>query len=227
MPESGGSGTSRAGGTSPFAATVFEPLASLINETMPKPLPQIEAAVLVRAQRGDREAHALLYDTFGVVVYTLARRMLASKTLAEDVLQETFVEVIRKIGSYRGDAEFGFWVKRVAINKCLMHLRSNWVSRRVDADDLDMFEHGARNDGTEEQVALQRALAELSDTARAVVWLHDVEGYTHREIGRMMGRTTSFSKSQLARAHDRLRTSLQGTPEDTEIKLCTPVLKPC
>ncbi|HLF09863.1 MAG TPA: sigma factor, partial [Gammaproteobacteria bacterium] len=71
---------------------------------MPKPFPQIEAAVLVRAQRGDREAHALLYDAFAAMVYTLARRMLASTTLAEDVLQETFVEVIRKIGSYRGDA---------------------------------------------------------------------------------------------------------------------------
>ena len=194
---------------------------------MPKPLPQIEAAVLVRAQRGDREAHALLYDAFAVTVYTLARRMLASETLAEDVLQETFIEVIRKIGTYRGDAEFGFWVKRVAINKCLMHLRSGWVSRRVEADDLDVFEHSARNDGAEDHVALQRALAELSDTARAVVWLHDVEGYTHKEIGRMMGRTASFSKSQLARAHDRLRTSLQGAPEESEIKLCTPVLKPC
>jgi RNA polymerase sigma-70 factor (ECF subfamily) len=210
-----------------FSATVFEPRASLGYETMPKPLPQIEAAVLVRAQRGDREAHAILYDTFAVAVYTLARRMLASKSLAEDVLQETFIEVIRKIGTYRGDAEFGFWVKRVAINKCLMHLRSNWVSRRVDAEDLDLFEHGARNDGTEEQIALQRALAELSDTARAVVWLHDVEGYTHKEIGRMMGRTASFSKSQLARAHDRLRTALQGTPEQSEIKLCTPALKLC
>ncbi len=209
------------------AATVFEPLASLVYETMPKPLPQIEAAVLVRAQRGDREAHALLYDAFAVMVYTLARRMLASKTLAEDVLQETFIEVIRKIGSYRGDAEFGFWVKRVAINKCLMHLRSGWVSRRVEANDIDVFEHGVRNDGAEDHVALQRALAELSDTSRAVVWLHDVEGYTHKEIGRMMGRTASFSKSQLARAHDRLRTSLQGAPEESEIKLCTPVLKPC
>jgi RNA polymerase sigma-70 factor (ECF subfamily) len=193
---------------------------------MPKPFPQIEAAVLVRAQRGDREAHALLYDAFAVMVYTLARRMLASRTLAEDVLQETFVEVIRKIGTYRGDAELGFWVKRVAINKCLMQLRSGWMSRRVEVDDIEALCHGSGNDGSGDDPALQRALGELGDTARAVVWLHDVEGYTHKEIGRMMGRSASFSKSQLARAHDRLRTALQGTHEESE-PLCTPILKLC
>jgi RNA polymerase sigma-70 factor (ECF subfamily) len=194
---------------------------------MPKPLPQIDAAVLVRAQRGDREAHAILYDAFAVTVYTLARRMLASRTLAEDVLQETFLEVIRKIGSYRGDAEFGFWIKRVAINKCLMHLRSSWVARRVDAEDIELYAVGSRGHGGDDQIALERALAALSDTARAVVWLHDVEGYTHREIGKMMGRTASFSKSQLARAHDRLRISLHGAPEQGESQLCAPVLKLC
>ena len=196
---------------------------------MPKPFPQIDAAVLVRAQRGDREAHALLYDAFAVMVYTVARRMLASKTLAEDVLQETFVEVIRKIGSYRGEAEFGFWVKRVAINKCLMQLRSGWVARRVDTDDIEAFAHAPSGEGHDDEAALEQALADLTDTARAVVWLHDVEGYTHKEIGRMMGRTASFSKSCLARAHDRLRISLQGAFEESEPVICTPtpILKPC
>lgn len=192
-----------------------------------KPLPQIEAAVLVRAQRGDREAHALLYATFATMVYTLARRMLASSSLAEDILQETFIEVIRKIGTYRGDAEFGFWVKRVAINKCLMQLRSGWVARRVETDDIEALAHSTAAPGNDDEAMLQRALAELSDTARAVVWLHDVEGYTHQEIGRLMRRTASFSKSQLARAHDRLRISLQGALQESEPQLCNPVLKPC
>lgn len=194
---------------------------------MPKPLPQIEAAVLVRAQRGDREAHAVLYDRFAVMVYTVARRMLTSTVLAEDVLQETFVEVIRKIGTYRGDAELGFWIKRIAINKCLMHVRSGWIAKRVEIEELDSLAGTARAEASEDQAALQRALAELSDTARAVVWLHDVEGYTHKEIGKLMGRTASFSKSQLARAHDRMRVVLQGTPEESRDELCTPVLKPC
>jgi RNA polymerase sigma-70 factor (ECF subfamily) len=108
-----------------------------------------------------------------------------------------------------------------------MHLRSSWVARRVDAEDMDIYTHGSRSDGTDNQIALDRAMAELSDTARSVVWLHDVEGYTHREIGKMMGRTASFSKSQLARAHDRLRTSLEGAPQEGEPLLCDPVLKPC
>jgi RNA polymerase sigma-70 factor (ECF subfamily) len=97
----------------------------------------------------------------------------------------------------------------------------------VDAEDIELYALGSRGHGGDDQIALERALAELSDTARAVVWLHDVEGYTHREIGKMMGRTASFSKSQLARAHDRLRISLHGAPEQGESPLCAPVLKLC
>lgn len=194
---------------------------------MPKPLPQIDAAVLVRAQRGDRDAHARIYELFATTVFTVARRMLASSALAEDVLQETFVEVLRKIESYRGDAEFGFWVKRIAINKCLMHLRSSWTSRRSADGDEQLPLMPARPAALDDQIALERALDALSSTARAVVWLHDVEGHTHKEIGRMMGYTASFSKSQLARAHERLRTLLQGSSEESETELCTPVLKIC
>jgi RNA polymerase sigma-70 factor, ECF subfamily len=215
----------------------------MLVETMPKPLPQIDTALLVRAQRGERDAHARLYEVFGTVVYTVARRILASTALAEDVLQETFVEVIRKVDTYRGEAEFGFWIKRIAINKCLIHLRSGWVARRIDAPDLES--RGARGELLDEQIALERALDRLPDTARAVVWLHDVEGHTHQEIGRMMGRTASFSKSQLARAHERLRALLDGgqqeqggqerqsvpgepsKQEDGEAPLCTPELKIC
>jgi RNA polymerase sigma-70 factor, ECF subfamily len=195
---------------------------------MPKPLPQLDSAVLARAQHGDRTAHAEIYGLFATSVFTLARRMLASKPLAEDVLQDTFVEVIRKVRTYRGEAEFGFWVKRIAINKCLMHLRSSWVSRRDSEGDELVGLLPTRAAGIDDQIALERALDELSDTARVVVWLHDVEGHTHGEIGRMMGRTASFSKSQLARAHERLRLLLGGQPvNDGPTELCTPVLKTC
>jgi RNA polymerase sigma factor (sigma-70 family) len=192
---------------------------------MPQLLPQVDAALLARAQRGERDAHAELYELFSSVVYTLARRMVASTAIAEDVLQETFVEVLRKIGTYRGDAALGFWIKRIAINKCLMHLRSGWVSRRTDGPDLE--QRVARGERLDEQIELERALDALPDTARAVVWLHDVEGHTHQEIGRMMGYTASFSKSQLARAHERLRNLLEGEPEENETALCTPELKIC
>jgi RNA polymerase sigma-70 factor (ECF subfamily) len=192
---------------------------------MPKPLSPVAIEVIARAQCGDRAAHAELYALFAAPVFTLARRMLASRAAAEDVLQETFVEVLCKVGGFRGDAEVGTWIKRIAINKCLMHVRSSWVSRRGPEIDEPVGEH--RTGLVDDQMALERALDRVPDVARAVVWLHDVEGYTHAEIGRLMGRTTSFSKSQLARAHERLRALLEGTEAENETSLCTPELKTC
>lgn len=192
---------------------------------MPIPLPPVSIEVVARARAGDRAAHAEIYAAFGGPVFTLARRMLASKAIAEDVLQETFVEVICNIDRFRGDADVGTWIKRIAINKCLMHVRSSWVSRRSPEVEEPAGEH--RSGAVDDQMALERALDRVPDVARAVVWLHDVEGYTHAEIGRLMGRTTSFSKSQLARAHERLRELLEGKEAQTETTLCTPELKTC
>jgi len=147
-----------------------------------------------------------------------------SPGLAEDVLQETFIEVLSKIDSFRGDSGFGFWVRRIAVNKCLMLLRSSWIVRRSP----DAVPEESANDHTaehlESRAALEIALASLSPTARIVVWLHDVEGYTHREIAESMGKTTSFSKSQLARAHERLRELLGRHAADVGVELCAPVL---
>jgi RNA polymerase sigma factor (sigma-70 family) len=192
---------------------------------MPKPSPPVTVDVVARARAGDRTAHAEIYAAFGGPVFTLARRMLASKAIAEDVLQETFVEVICNIDRFRGDADVGTWIKRIAINKCLMHVRSSWVSRRSPEVEEPAGEH--RSGAVDDQMALERALDRVPDVARAVVWLHDVEGYTHAEIGRLMGRTTSFSKSQLARAHERLRELLEGAEAQSGTSLCTPELKTC
>lgn len=194
---------------------------------MPKPLPQVDTALVVRAQGGDRAAHAELYSAFAPTVFTLARRMLASRPLAEDVLQETFIDVLRKINDYRGEAELGFWIRRIAVNKCLMHLRSSWVSRRLPDGDERVALEPTRPAALDEQIALERALDELADVARAVVWLHDVEGYTHREIGGLMGASASFSKSQLARAHERLRVLLRGDRLTVSEELCVQALKTC
>lgn len=193
---------------------------------MPKPPPTVAMETLARARRGDRDAHAELYASFAGPVFTLARRMLASKALAEDVLQETFVEVLCKIDGFRGEAEFGTWIKRIAINKCLMYVRSSWVVRRVSVEG-DELAAEQRSGVLDQQLALERALDQVPDVARAVVWLHDVEGYTHAEIGRLMGRTASFSKSQLMRAHERLRGLLDGSELENETSLCTTVLKTC
>lgn len=187
-------------------------------------IPEVEPAVLDAARAGDVHAHARLYELFAPLVYTLGRRILASPALAEDMLQETFVEVLGKIDSYRGDAGFGFWVRRIAVNKCLMHLRSSWVSRRTGGEPPEIADIDRGAEQLEQQAALEAALALLSPTARAVVWLHDVEGYTHREIAESMGKTTSFSKSQLARAHERLRELLADQTAEDGVELCAPVL---
>jgi len=192
---------------------------------MPKPSTPVPIEIVDRARGGDRAAHAELYGLFATPVFTLARRMLASRALAEDVLQETFVEVLCNISRFRGEAEVGTWIKRIAINKCLMHVRSSWVSRRGPSGDEPAGEE--RSGALDDQMALERALDSVPDVARVVVWLHDVEGYTHAEIGQLMGRTTSFSKSQLARAHERLRGLLEGPELSTETSLCTPELKTC
>lgn len=188
---------------------------------------KLDSDTVLRAKRGDESAHADVYRAYAPLVFTIARRMLASNVAAEDVLQDTFVEVMLKISTLRGDGEVGAWIKRIAINKCLTQLRSVWTVRRVAAEDADTLLRSSARNAAEDQIALERALDGLTPHARAVVWLHDVEGYTHKEIGRLMGRTTSFSKSQLMRAHRQLRASLEGALEEGAETLCTHVLKTC
>jgi RNA polymerase sigma-70 factor (ECF subfamily) len=160
--------------------------------------------VLARARAGDTEAFETLYRAFEGPVYNLARRICRTAEDAEDVLQETFFEVCRSIGQYRGEGSLWGWVRTIASSKALMRLRRN---KYRDADELEEELHvPVRKDGSPHlRMDLEAALERLPEVSRAVVWLHDVEGYTHEEIADMMGKTVSFSKSQLARAHVRLR----------------------
>ena len=159
-------------------------------------------AVLPRLRAGDPEAQAALYRAFESAVYNLARRICRTTEDAEDVMQETFIEVFRSIGQFRGEGSLWGWVRTVASSKALMRLRRN---KYRDTDELPEDILPFRKEDTALRMDLEAALDRLSETSRAVVWLHDVEGYTHEEIATMMERTVSFSKSQLARAHARLR----------------------
>jgi len=158
--------------------------------------------VLERARTGDPAALEALYRAFESPVYNLARRICRTAEDAEDVLQETFFEVYRSLQKYRGDGSIWGWIRTIAASKALMRLRHN---KYRDTDVLKEDAASARRSDPHLQMDLEAALERLSETARAVVWLHDVEGYTHEEISTMMGKTVSFSKSQLARAHVRLR----------------------
>ena len=180
---------------------------------MRKRLPSVDPAVVAAARRGDREAHAEIYRLFATPSFTLARRMLGSASLAEDALHEAFIEVLRGIRRFRGDAAIGTWITRIVINKCLAQLRSGWESRRSDGDAEDAAPPHAGS-SLDDRLTLERALDALPAVSRAVVWLHDVEGYTHAEIATLMERTESFSKSQLSRAHARLRPLLEQEPID-------------
>jgi RNA polymerase sigma-70 factor (ECF subfamily) len=166
-------------------------------------------ALVARAQTGDAAALEALYRAFESPVYNLARRICRTAEDAEDVLQETFFEVCRSIGRYRGDGSLWGWVRTIASSKALMRLRRN---RYRDTDDLDEDAAGPGRQDYHLRMDLEAALERLPEMSRAVVWLHDVEGYTHEEIAGMMGKTVSFSKSQLARAHTRLRTWLGEVP---------------
>ena len=160
--------------------------------------------ILARARAGDLDALEQVYRAYEVPVYNLARRICRTVEDAEDVLQETFFEVCRSIHQYRGDGSLWGWVRTITASKALMRLRRN---RYRDADELDEEFHGPSPSRADRglRMDLEAALERLPEASRAVVWLHDVEGYTHEEIAGMMGKTVSFSKSQLARAHTRLR----------------------
>ena len=180
----------------------FSPHISSIVAVIADTLPLAEAKSLVaRARAGDFSALEQLYRAYERPVYTLARRLTRNAEDAEDVLQETFLEVCRSLKQWRGEGNLWGWIRTIAASKALMRYRREklreWEPLNDDVphqpEDIPL------------QMDLEAALARLPERSRAVVWLHDVEGYTHEEIAELMGMTTSFSKSQLARAHDRLR----------------------
>ena len=182
---------------------------------------------------GAREAHEAIYRQYQRPVYTLIRRLINRPAVADDLFQEVFVEILRSIGSYSGDGSFSGWVRTITVNKCLMYLRSPWHRSLfwLDAEEPESPSAIALVDASPRadvqiaaQADLERAFAQLSPLTRSVVWLHDVEGYTHCEIAKALGRTTGFSKSQLARAHHRLREILEPQPETLP---CMPASTSC
>lgn len=182
--------------------------------------PEVPGHLLAAACAGDMSAHEALFRRFHTPVFNLALRMLCDRTAAEEVVQDTFVEVIRRVTSFRGEAPLGGWIRRIAINFSLMQLRSGWHKRAVPLASAGELASGGNPARAGDLSDLEKALQQLSPKARSVVWLHDVEGLTHKEIGELMGKTASFSKSQLARAHERLRVLLAG---DRETRPCMQV----
>jgi len=174
-------------------------------------LDAVDDLAIQRAKTGDLDALERVYRAYEGLVYATARRICRTPEDAEDVLQETFLEVCRSVRRFRGEGpgRLTAWIKRVAVSKALMRIRRE---RYRETDDLVEDGPVAGRVDTDVMLSmdLESALARLPEMSRAVVWLHDVEGYTHEDIAEMMDRTVSFSKSQLARAHARLRRWLGG-----------------
>jgi RNA polymerase sigma factor (sigma-70 family) len=169
--------------------------------------------LLASARFGSERAQAAVYAALAPATFGLVRRLMGNRALAEDLFQETMMAVFQGLGTYRGEAPLGAWVRQIAVSKCLMYLRSPWHRARLclapEGDAVDGKSIEAMLPATPapraECLDVERALASLTPTARAVVWLFEVEGYSHEEIAQSFGRSISFSKSQLARAHAKLR----------------------
>jgi RNA polymerase sigma factor (sigma-70 family) len=183
----------------------------------------VAGELIASARSGDETARSRLYAALAPATYGLIYRMVGTRAVAEDLFQETLMTVFERLDTFRGEAPLGAWVRQIAVSRCLMYLRSPWHRARLDLgawwDDGPAAPHAAPAPSAE-SLDVERALAMLSPTARAIVWLFEVEGYSHQEIAQAFGRTTSFSKSQLARAHRRLREWLEPNGERQP---CTPV----
>ncbi len=178
-----------------------------------------EAEALERARMGDPDAFATLYSLHKRRVYTLCLRMLGNVSEAEDMTQEAFLHLFRKLGSFRGESAFSTWLHRLTVNLVLMQLRKKGLQLVSLDETLDPAqEDGPKRDfGTADptltasvdRVTLERAVATLPPGYRLIFVLHDVEGYEHNEIASLLECSTGNSKSQLHKARLKLRELLR------------------
>jgi RNA polymerase sigma-70 factor (ECF subfamily) len=163
-----------------------------------------------RACAGEEGARQLIYAAVAPATFALIRRLVGNRSASEDVFQDTMMILFERLTEFRQEAPLGAWLRQIAISRCLMHLRSPWRRVRQCLEGVLEGEAGgavrpATNPPPPETIDIERALATLAPTARAVIWMYEVEGYSHAEIAAAFGRSVSFSKSQLARAHLKLR----------------------
>jgi RNA polymerase sigma-70 factor (ECF subfamily) len=166
------------------------------------------------AAGGDLAAFELIYQRYHRRTYSLTLRMTGSQTEAEDLTQEVFIQLFRKIGSFRGDSAFSTWLHRLTVNQVLMHFRRRSYKNEKTSEDGEMPEqtvHGTSNPNrmpVVDRIALKKAISELPNGYRNVFLLHDVEGFEHEEVARHLGISVGTSKSQLHKARLKLRALL-------------------
>jgi RNA polymerase sigma-70 factor (ECF subfamily) len=177
---------------------------------------RLDSDLIKRAQQGDADAFATLFQTHKIRVYSLCLRMTNNTAEAEDLTQDAFLQVFRKLATFRGDSALSTWLYRIAVNTVLMHFRKKPLcqfslddSRRNDGDAKPVRrEYGTQDSclaGCIDRITLIRAIRELPVGYRTIFLLHEVEGYEHREIAELLGCSTGNSKSQLHKAKLRIR----------------------
>jgi len=169
---------------------------------------EMDEITLARARRGDLAACETIFRRFHQPSYSVAFRICQCRELAQEVTQEAFITTFRRLKQFRGDAPFWGWLRRVVINHTISALR-----KLPEQADAELQDYHAQTEAPQEHMGLamdlESALAMLGTEDRAVVWLHDVEGYNHKEIGDLFGKTESFSKTRLSRAREQLREILE------------------
>jgi RNA polymerase sigma-70 factor (ECF subfamily) len=199
-----------AGGVKETAAPVAQ------TEAKPRYMPEEKGpasdfTLTQRAAAGDMAAYEELYRRHHRRVYALCLRMANNAAEAEDLTQEAFVQLYRKMGSFRGESAFTTWLHRLTVNQALMHFRKKSVKNELTTDEGDTPIQIVR--GTEnpfrmpivDRIALDKAIAQLPNGYRNVFILHDVEGHEHEEVARILGCSVGTSKSQLHKARMKLR----------------------
>lgn len=160
---------------------------------------------------GNIAAFEVLYERYHRRTYSLCLRMTNSATEAEDLTQEVFIQLFRKIGSFRGASAFSTWLHRLTVNQVLMHFRKRSVKNEKTSEDGEMPDQivtGTANPNKMpivDRIALNKAIGELPNGYRSVFILHDIEGYEHEEVAKIMGISVGTSKSQLHKARLKLR----------------------
>ena len=181
------------------------------------PRQDTERELIRRAAEGDARAIRALYDRYAPRVYAVVRRIAADDDLAQDYAQEAWIRAIRALPTFRGDARFSTWLHRIAVNAALQALRKAETRTRREGPAPAQVPAAPTHSDTLLRKRLEQALATLPEGMRQVLILHDVEGYTHEEIGDVLGVTSGTPKSQLFKARAKMRallSSLSGSVKE-------------
>lgn len=187
--------------------------------TDPKQAKTTEAEAIERAKQGDEAAFEVLYQLHKRRVYSLCLRMVSNPAQAEDLAQEAFLQLFRKVGTFRGESAFSTWLHRMTVNVVLMHLRKKGLpvvslEETIETDEETQKKELGGEDlklaGSLDRLQLQRAIDKLPPGYKSIFVLHDVEGFEHNEIATMVGCSIGNSKSQLHKARLKLRDYLKS-----------------